>query len=156
MVGGNYAADTQGRFTKVSKDNLAFLRFARLTHTFNPPTGANYQAAFFDALPFFGEWVRGLPLRPVLGRGKAKKDYTFWVNENVEQTEKDWLENPWLHDEQFASIAHLSGGTLLEVGCGSGCLAQRVKNVYRDWETDRKSTRLNSSHEIPSRMPSSA
>ena len=29
-------------------------------------------------------------------------------------------------------------------------------NQYRDWETDRKSTRLNSSHEIPSRMPSSA
>ena len=30
------------------------------------------------------------------------------------------------------------------------------KLTYRDWETDRKSTRLNSSHEIPSRMPSSA
>ena len=30
------------------------------------------------------------------------------------------------------------------------------KTRYRDWETDRKSTRLNSSHEIPSRMPSSA
>ena len=30
------------------------------------------------------------------------------------------------------------------------------KGEYRDWETDRKSTRLNSSHEIPSRMPSSA
>ena len=30
------------------------------------------------------------------------------------------------------------------------------KRGYRDWETDRKSTRLNSSHEIPSRMPSSA
>ena len=28
--------------------------------------------------------------------------------------------------------------------------------LYRDWETDRKSTRLNSSHEIPTRMPSSA
>ena len=28
--------------------------------------------------------------------------------------------------------------------------------MYRDWETDRNSTRLNSSHEIPSRMPSSA
>ena len=27
---------------------------------------------------------------------------------------------------------------------------------YRDWETDRKSTRLNSSHEFVSRMPSSA
>ena len=31
-----------------------------------------------------------------------------------------------------------------------------AKYGYRDWETDRKSTRLNSSHEIPSRMPSSA
>ena len=31
-----------------------------------------------------------------------------------------------------------------------------VESGYRDWETDRKSTRLNSSHEIPSRMPSSA
>ena len=31
-----------------------------------------------------------------------------------------------------------------------------IKAPYRDWETDRKSTRLNSSHEIPSRMPSSA
>ena len=32
----------------------------------------------------------------------------------------------------------------------------QVDGAYRDWETDRKSTRLNSSHEIPSRMPSSA
>ena len=31
----------------------------------------------------------------------------------------------------------------------SGC-------AYRDWETDRKSTRLNSSHSAKSRMPSSA
>ena len=31
-----------------------------------------------------------------------------------------------------------------------------VGNVYRDWETDRKSTRLNSSHSAKSRMPSSA
>ena len=31
-----------------------------------------------------------------------------------------------------------------------------MKFVYRDWETDRKSTRLNSSHSGESRMPSSA
>ena len=31
-----------------------------------------------------------------------------------------------------------------------------VKAIYRDWETDRKSTRLNSSHSAKSRMPSSA
>ena len=32
----------------------------------------------------------------------------------------------------------------------------QMAEKYGDWETDRKSTRLNSSHEIPSRMPSSA
>ena len=30
------------------------------------------------------------------------------------------------------------------------------QSIYRDWETDRKSTRLNSSHSAKSRMPSSA
>ena len=30
------------------------------------------------------------------------------------------------------------------------------QSYYRDWETDRKSTRLNSSHSAKSRMPSSA
>ena len=45
---------------------------------------------------------------------------------------------------------------------GVGCVVYVYGGVvwsdvlYRDWETDRKSTRLNSSHEIPSRMPSSA
>ena len=32
----------------------------------------------------------------------------------------------------------------------------KKKAAYRDWETDRKSTRLNSSHITRSRMPSSA
>ena len=32
----------------------------------------------------------------------------------------------------------------------------KVSGAYRDWETDRKSTRLNSSHSAKSRMPSSA
>ena len=32
----------------------------------------------------------------------------------------------------------------------------QVAPTYRDWETDRKSTRLNSSHSAKSRMPSSA
>ena len=34
--------------------------------------------------------------------------------------------------------------------------ATTTKLMYRDWETDRKSTRLNSSHSGESRMPSSA
>ena len=43
---------------------------------------------------------------------------------------------------------------------GSGWTVELDDNgvhlVYRDWETDRKSTRLNSSHSAKSRMPSSA
>ena len=39
-------------------------------------------------------------------------------------------------------------------------IKDRLKDIhvarYRDWETDRKSTRLNSSHITRSRMPSSA
>ena len=38
-------------------------------------------------------------------------------------------------------------------GCGKSNI---VEAGYRDWETDRKSTRLNSSHSAKSRMPSSA
>ena len=33
---------------------------------------------------------------------------------------------------------------------------EMIERAYRDWETDRKSTRLNSSHRSLSRMPSSA
>ena len=47
-----------------------------------------------------------------------------------DELENSWQENPTL------SLAH--------------------QNRYRDWETDRKSTRLNSSHRSLSRMPSSA
>ena len=38
---------------------------------------------------------------------------------------------------------------------GSGAYAA-INGIYRDWETDRKSTRLNSSHSGESRMPSSS
>ena len=45
---------------------------------------------------------------------------------------------------------HLTHGVIREVNLViAGC-------NYRDWETDRKSTRLNSSHSAKSRMPSSA
>ena len=39
---------------------------------------------------------------------------------------------------------------------GNGIIIADNGNKYRDWETDRKSTRLNSSHSAKSRMPSSA
>ena len=39
---------------------------------------------------------------------------------------------------------------------GETKLTEQQAKAYRDWETDRKSTRLNSSHRSLSRMPSSA
>ena len=41
-------------------------------------------------------------------------------------------------------------------GAAAGSAAGGVPGAYRDWETDRKSTRLNSSHRSLSRIPSSA
>ena len=49
-----------------------------------------------------------------------------------------------------AKKCYYTGVTLTRGG------GQENKPIYRDWETDRKSTRLNSSHSAKSRMPSSA
>ena len=48
----------------------------------------------------------------------------------------------WLEEQKTGIIANYN--------------AKGRKSSYRDWETDRKSTRLNSSHRSLSRMPSSA
>ena len=48
-----------------------------------------------------------------------------------------------------------AGGGTVSGAQGQGT-SQPTDRTYRDWETDRKSTRLNSSHRSLSRMPSSA
>ena len=62
----------------------------------------------------------------------------------------------------LAKIAANTGETKPVVGDGEHNLLWKIAAntystaSYRDWETDRKSTRLNSSHLKLSRMPSSA
>ena len=67
----------------------------------------------------------------------------------------------------LSGAAALGGRGLLSVmgGMSTGAVAGLlggasilgiIATSYRDWETDRKSTRLNSSHSAKSRMPSSA
>ena len=73
---------------------------------------------------------------------------------------------PWPQKGQSVSLPLGSSAPLVSNGSplafstnASGGVTGRFEladGAYRDWETDRKSTRLNSSHEIPSRMPSSA
>ena len=55
----------------------------------------------------------------------------------------------------------VNSGTGTPIGAGNlsvvaGGYLEGAGAPYRDWETDRKSTRLNSSHITRSRMPSSA
>ena len=65
------------------------------------------------------------------GNWKAVIEYEPW-SDRV----KIWLAE-LIHDKTYVASVNKDG-------------------VYRDWETDRKSTRLNSSHSGESRMPSSA
>ena len=61
--------------------------------------------------------------------------------------------NVYTTEEQvIESLGNVSNEKLLEI------ILERLEYspMYRDWETDRKSTRLNSSHSAKSRMPSSA
>ena len=72
----------------------------------------------------------------------------------IEATDKNV---PWL--TTWAETSILRG---VWYGTTVATLAYNIRKtitkylVYRDWETDRKSTRLNSSHRSLSRMPSSA
>ena len=58
-------------------------------------------------------------------------------------------------DTTGISTAHLKDSVAIILGA-YGIYNDTSGELYRDWETDRKSTRLNSSHRSLSRMPSSA
>ena len=72
-----------------------------------------------------------------------------------------YLQNKVAGYMERASIVFEEGDKPIEVlaklDTGNGAKASHIEvGKYRDWETDRKSTRLNSSHSGESRMPSSA
>ena len=58
--------------------------------------------------------------------------------------------------EEAETVSKLSWDTLIPTIREEDSEIIATGNTYRDWETDRKSTRLNSSHSAKSRMPSSA
>ena len=70
-------------------------------------------------------------------------------------TGKSWVSDGEGCEECLANVA--DGVIPFDATFSSGDDAPPShSNGYRDWETDRKSTRLNSSHSAKSRMPSSA
>ena len=79
----------------------------------------------FLALSFFNFWVIALCLG------------VWGVFQGVAQTSAATLMTLSAGESRGFAMACMSSTTYLAVASGSG---------YRDWETDRKSTRLNSSH----------
>ena len=75
-----------------------------------------------------------------------------WVTKMITALGKDWFKTRGKATVILAAAAlrwRVAAGLLLVGGL-------LLFSGYRDWETDRKSTRLNSSHSAKSRMPSSA
>ena len=63
------------------------------------------------------------------------------------------IDDKWYDAERLEDLSIRSQYVQVVVAKSQGF---NLVAFYRDWETDRKSTRLNSSHSAKSRMPSSA
>ena len=103
------------------------------------------QSALGNSLPFANTLGRAPNLSLTggaftTGSGSTLSSYGPYDDYNINKT-------------VFGNVTKVLGAHTLKFG---GIYYHYNKHTYRDWETDRKSTRLNSSHEIPSRMPSSA
>ena len=79
-----------------------------------------------------------------VSRRNFKYEGTYYVTEDGELYDKEHV---------IAQKVQRTGTSFYEVADWE---YDERKKLYRDWETDRKSTRLNSSHRSLSRMPSSA
>ena len=68
-----------------------------------------------------------------------------------------WPMRPWVQFRPIAPTLSLQAWSSVKMyAIADVCYLASTGYSYRDWETDRKSTRLNSSHSGESRMPSSA
>ena len=77
-------------------------------------------------------------------------------NAEQAQIQRNWQEKMWGMNNAYNSPNAMISRGLNPFVQGSAAMAGSRPPAYRDWETDRKSTRLNSSHITRSRMPSSA
>ena len=93
---------------------------------------------------------------------KIRLNEISWANQNINVSfQIEFYKNGKLATDKFYTM------TVVSPNDGTGYVdinslnftfnaGDVIRAKYRDWETDRKSTRLNSSHSAKSRMPSSA
>ena len=118
---------------------------------------------------FTPKWIVKYMVENSLGK-LALED--IGINEKIKENWKYYIDNPntttnpiTIKEREQIKIEEVK---VLDPSMGSGHILVYAFDVlyqiyeelgygiYRDWETDRKSTRLNSSHRSLSRMPSSA
>ena len=88
-----------------------------------------------------GKNFPNIPLMKISAFHKQKGDNVDWIT--IGDYDKTYISKIFTFSPDFLQ--------------GLGSYGEIIKGApYRDWETDRKSTRLNSSHRSLSRMPSSA
>ena len=99
-----------------------------------------------------------------IGRGQQIADYTMQQNGYNQYLAKYGKRGGSASGAATGAVSGAASGAMLgsvvpglgtAVGAVGGAIIGGLGG-YRDWETDRKSTRLNSSHITRSRMPSSA
>ena len=91
----------------------------------------------------------------------CKKQFSIRIGKSkLKATRKEEILDEQANKEDFGSIVVVENvfgyKQVLPLMEGDNLIGRRSKGTYRDWETDRKSTRLNSSHITRARMPSSA
>ena len=87
-------------------------------------------------------------MKPKFDGYAAQYDAWFMENENLFQSELRLFQKV---------LGDIQGKRVLSVGCGSGLFESMIDcSGIEGIEPDRKSTRLNSSHNRETRMPSSA
>ena len=91
----------------------------------------------------------------------SSAEYRVGVSIGVQEADKGRFESLYKSGARIFCIDIAHGHHVLMKNMINGIRCVCDSNgwdiaLYRDWETDRKSTRLNSSHSAKSRMPSSA
>ena len=89
---------------------------------------------------------------------KWKKTHDIEYNNReykiIRKYTKEEIEHNQMRGKYIKLFSMVLSNLLLQ--SDKNCVSYSMMESYRDWETDRKSTRLNSSHSAKSRMPSSA